>query len=161
MQAFHPGFAEAERRAGQLMLRLLGLEAQLSPRDHLVRARHSVHLGDDPDDEGQGDEGPRLSQAVVSLCDEICSTPRVDLAHAAKRRLQQLSGAQGLGLEEAVRCYKWAKLLCTWKYPEVAPAVAKEAGDDGASTRPDEFEFFGLRPSEGRMSVFLIRALHR
>lgn len=64
-----------------------------------------------------------------------------------------------------MRCYKWSRLLSTWRYPEVQGG-AGDKGDAASQSevsggRADEYEFFGLRASEARMSVFLIRMLHR
>lgn len=65
-----------------------------------------------------------------------------------------------------MRCYKWSRLLSTWKYPEVQGGDGASVSGEGShgagsgGSRPDEFEFFGLRASEARVSVFLIRMLH-
>jgi len=184
MQAFkgRENFAEAERRAGRLMLRFLCFENQLCPdagarsHSHLSASFSDFGLDDDGDGGAEYglDTGPRLTGEMIELCDEICSTSSLDAARAAKRRLQQLGGG-ATGLEEIIRCYKWSKLLCTWKYPETrlattaggaaaggtdSDAQPAAAADAAAGAKDAEFEFFGLRASEARSSVFLIRMLH-
>jgi hypothetical protein len=166
-------FGEGEARAGRLMLRLLAFEAQAGGGSGVGADgyRHLFLGGDEMDDEddeeggGWGGPGALLTSEMISLCDEICSTSSLEAAKAAKRKLQHLAsgtssnsnsskGAKAsstdAGLENVVRWYKWSKMLCTWKYPEVG----------GGSRANEEYEFFGLRASEARSSVFLIRTLH-
>jgi len=177
-------FGEGEARAGRLMLRMLAFEAQVgggggggaAGYQHLFLSGEGGGVGDDDDDvngdedDGVGRRGPGalLTSEMISLCDEICSTSSLEAAKAAKRRLQHLaSGTSGgskgkkassfavdTGLENVVRWYKWSKMLCTWKYPEVG------GGGGGGGGEGEEYEFFGLRASEARSSVFLIRTLH-
>lgn len=192
MQKFkgREGFAESEKRSAQLMLRLLSFDRQLCPeRDILSKVRNSQLLASFLDDDQSGDkfsedghdiddEGPKLTADMLSLCDEICSTGSLEAARTAKRRLQQLAGKgggpPGSGLEEIIRCYKWSKMLCSWKYPEtrLTQSILVGAGNGDmselrdetyslpSSAREEEYEFFGLRPSEGRSTLFLIRMLH-
>lgn len=183
-------FAEAERRSAKLMLRILSFENQLCPeREAAARAstrrfQLAASFADDDDSyAGAGtascddvEDSPRITSEMISLCDEICSTPSLEAARLAKRSLQQLANSSACDVEEVVRCYKWSKLICTWKYPEVRLSGPKEGGradetnrpfSDTASTassaaaaREPEYEFFGLRPTEARSSVFLMRMLH-
>jgi len=190
LQKFHPKFSEAEVRAAELMLRLLDFENQLVPR----KGTHSTSLskfaqileedssgvaeakGDAEKEraEEEEDDGPRLTPEVLSLCDEICSNPDLNVARAAKRRLQLMTRSPS-GLEEVVRCYKWSKMLCIWKYPEIrggggteeetATSVSQSASHQGGTlpgeSSGEEFEFFGLRAADARSSLFLIRMLHQ
>ena len=85
-----------------------------------------------------------------------------------------------------VRSYKWSKIYCAWKYPEVQQETGKKTqlakkyrrdsenntsliGDEGSvsdiATLEDENggegEFYGLRPGEARFSKYIVRSLHR
>jgi myosin heavy subunit len=190
LQEHHPNFAMMELRAARSMLRMIELEGLIKvdiPRD--INRPASVKEA-----EFVVPTGPRLTDNVLGLCHEIvnCSVSdeKAKLKHLKSQLLISAGGNQER-FEMYIRSFKWSKLFCAWKYPEIQQKVtqsrAKElaamesSGDqqeqlsrileDDASEEPTEDElsrlisgegeFFGLRPGEARFSKYIVQALHR
>ena len=139
LQLHYPDFASMEIRAGRCLLSMLSFESHLYP---MLQS------------------GPaRLSDDVLSLCHEICLTPEGDAQRALRKKLLKLAGTHE-NYELLIRSYKWSKIYCTWKYPEI---VSKSpASSTQSSSVPDECgDFFGLITEDARASKYLIRSLHQ
>jgi len=198
LQKYHPNFCAAEVVAAEQMLKMLSFQATMCPKtgprsrtdSGADDAGTGVRAGDveekGAEDDGP-DDGPRLTPSTIDLCEIICSTDDPTLARKAQSRLSLMTRTSE-DMEELVRCFKWSKLFCTWKYPENAKREAKDAGTThellsrrrsvamgllGGSTisdgneldfgdldeEPPEFDFYNLRASEARNGLYLRRVL--
>eukprot|EP00605_Chrysophyceae_sp_TOSAG23-4_P002422 GSChrysophyteH1.ASY1.ANO1.2681.1 assembled CDS len=172
LQKHHPEFCIDEYAAGTQMLKMLAFEEELSGN-----AKKS-------DDLDTNDVGPRLTPAAIDLCEVICSTDNLSIARKAQQRLQLMTKSSG-EMEALVRCFKYCKLFCTWKYPENVRKEAEESGgklkmhrstslalghseqdvEDQILAHLDknaevpEYDFFSLRASEARKGSHLKRVL--
>lgn len=194
LQKYHPDFCADEVLAAQQMLKMLAFQANMCPKkgsgDRLRTDSGDAEGGETEEkntDEDGSDDGPRLTPSTIDLCEIICSTEDSNLARKAQSRLSLMTRT-GEDMEELVRCFKWSKLFCTWKYPENAKREAKDAGTThelvsrrrsvamgllGGSVNsevvdsdfgdvdeePPEFDFFGLRACEARSGSHLKRVL--
>jgi len=147
LQDHYPKFAEMELRAAKSLLRMLEFEDQLCG-SAIALGVQNVMGGD-----------VRLSDEILGLCHEICaSADNRPLCKSLRSKLLRLAGSSDV-LENWVRWYKWSKVYCTWKYPEVIDKEHRRSEDSVAAE--EEGEFFGLRPADARSSVYVIRTLHQ
>jgi myosin heavy subunit len=111
LQQHHQGFAEIELRAARSLLRMIEMESSL----HLPRRKNAEGSFEIP-------TGPRLDDDVLAICHEItaCSVRQdregVKLLH---RKLLFLTNHDPDQFEMIIRSFKWSKIFCAWKYPEV------------------------------------------
>lgn len=148
LQKFHPRFLQQECLAGKMMLKMITFDVQLSdPKDHMINTIDT--------------DGPRLTPTVLALCEEICSMQASQCgcdyvtASEAMKKLQLMTRSQE-AFEEIVRCFKWSKLLCTWKNSNNAQGLLQgnkhsihhRSVGTGSS-------FFGLNVNGGRSGPFL------
>jgi hypothetical protein len=143
LQQHYPQFADMEMRAGKSMLDMLNFESQLSPGGVFSL-------------QGQS----RLSDEVLILCHEICSCADVNKRKTLQRRLFKLAASSDK-YEYFIRSYKWSKIYCTWKYPEI---VGRNVSSPNPQTEHEDDmggDFFGLKPAEARASKYIIRSLHQ
>ncbi len=185
LQKHHPRFAEMELRAAKSMLRMIEMESVLHVPEVITPKKNAKSAPPPPP--FVIPTGPRLTDEIIALCQDItaCSVSgdRALLKSLKNRLTIRIAGENAEMFEMLVRSYKWSKIFCAWKYPEVQPSIKKAAslkaakGDsDSASaeqdspemetmsdiiTAQDEGEFFGLRPGEARFSKYIVRALHR
>ena len=200
LQAFHPNFCSEEVAAAQQMLKMLHFQQQFVGTRNSTTINRSRTASAEPGDseekesnasvkpEEMSDDGPRLTPTTLDLCEIICYTDDMNLARKAQSRLSLMT-RNTEDMEELVRCFKWSKLFCTWKYPENMEREAKEAGttkellarrrtvamgllgvDDESSDNilmdpsadgkgVPEFDFFGLRAEEARTGSYLKKML--
>lgn len=126
--------------------------------------------------------GPLLTLEVIEICNAITESTYPAIVKMHKQRLQNLAGSVDR-VYQIIRYYKWMKVLCTWKYPEVIRAnsqkAASDAGKKGATAvfdakdspaagvttgggfADDQEEFFGLRFQEAHCNPYVIRLLHQ
>jgi len=184
LQKFYPGFLEIECRAAKKMLKMLEFQDYLCSNTHSSGA--SSETKEEKEDKDKESGGPILTPAVIDLCEIICSSDDMKLARQAHQRMQMMTKSAA-ALEEILRCFKWSKLVCSWKWPKNARREAKLSGTNtnqsardafhesmgiGAGSSPtkggnyddsddeaDEFDFFGLRASDARQGVYLQRVL--
>lgn len=138
LQQHYPQFGDMEIRAGRHLLEMLKFESQLS--GSLTP-------------QGQ----PRLSDEILSLCHDICSSSDSNLRKILQKRLLKLACSQER-FEFYIRWYKWSKVYCTWKYPEI---VGRNNTIISSQPFDDESSFFGLIPADARASKYIIRSLHQ
>lgn len=179
LQQHHPRFAEIELRAARSLMRMIEMESAL----HLPRRKNQEPF--------EIPIGPRLDDEVLNICHEItaCSI-RKDRAglKSLHKKLLFLSNQDSDHFEMIIRSFKWSKIFCAWKYPEVQQEaepnkkshsrhrgsetlssnisiMGEEDSVDKISVTEDEFggegDFYGLRPGEARFSKYIVRALHR
>jgi myosin heavy subunit len=138
-------------------------------------------------------ESPRLSKDLIRICDDISlltaavksssssnnnNNSSAEYVAKLKQRLtymkQQLKNyaKTSADLEMIIRSYKWTKLLCPWKFPEVTgkpssrASLSKQVDLSTPSSsvkvvEKQEEEFYGLNITEARSSGYLIKLLHR
>lgn len=164
-------------------------EDLLDNRSSIAQASRKPFRRGDVIDES---ESPRLSKELIRICDDISlltaavklpANSRNDQSaeYIAKLKQRLQTSKQQLknyaktssDLEMIIRSYKWTKLLCPWKFPEV---TGKSSSRDSLSRKIDlsspssnsikvvekqEEEFYGLNITEARSSAYLIKLLHR
>lgn len=195
LQGKFEGFADIEMRAGRAMLRLLDFDYVLNTQRNSTlgshpgdRDRSQTEYSEETKTQSHYDEGPRLTSEMLHYCNLIISAPSSSstLASAsqpdtvtkrqAKRILNDLCCNDASKLELVVRSFKWSKMLCVWKYPEVAQLLSESAlsglghvavGNDGRNESVEHVAtasfgetFFGLRINEAHANLHLIRTLH-
>lgn len=138
LQSLHPRFAEMELRAAENLLNMISLESEMS--------RFASTMS-----------GPRLTDEIIALCNEICACPDTDKStrRALKAKLFKLCSNNNDRMELVVRSFKWSKVYCIWKYPEVQETNLQRS--EGSVLREETSEFFGFRPAEARIASYIIR----
>lgn len=141
LQLHHPRFGEMEIKSAKNMLKLVDFESLL------VKKSFSI-------------VGPRLSDELLQICHELCSSYAEDksIHRQLRKKLFEMVGSQER-FEMVVRSYKWSKVCCTWKYPEVTDVNRLRTMSSVATE--EQGEFFGFRPADARTSVHVICSLHR
>lgn len=140
LQQHHPQFADMEMRAGRSMLAMLNFETQLSPFTFASLNGQS-----------------RLTDDIISLCHDICTSADVNMQKTLERRLFKIATTYDK-YEFFIRSYKWSKIFCTWKYPEI---VCRNDVHQANPHNDSNEHFFGLYPTEARASKYIIRSLHQ
>lgn len=177
LQQQHPRFAEIEMRAANSLLRMIDMESALRVPPRKNQEPFEIPVG------------PRLDDEILNICHEITAcTIRKDRESLKflHKKLLFLTNHDAEHFEMIIRSFKWSKIFCAWKYPEVQQegggnkkqttkhrnsdtmsGVSVLEDDSVAENQPyeDEFggegEFYGLRPGEARFSKYIVRALHR
>lgn len=156
LQKFHPKFLQQECLAGKTMLKMVAFDAQL----HSSTITSKVTEMEDVD-------GPRLTPAVLALCEEMC-TMQQDInatdqnnasAVQAMKKLQLMTRSQE-AFAEIIRCFKWSKLLCTWKNSTVA--TQRNISSKSSSllmNNSSERHFFGLDVNQARSGPYILHLL--
>ena len=103
LQMHHEPFATMELKAAKGLLKMLDLEASLAPKSL-----------------ANFEETYRFTDACLSLCHEICACQNNDKLKSLIKTLK-IKHAHGSAskYESIIRSYKWSKVFCIWKYPEV------------------------------------------
>ena len=103
LQMHHEPFATMELKAAKGLLKMLELEACLAPKS-LANFEDSY----------------RLTDACLALCHEICACQDSQKLKSLIKTLK-IKHAHGSSskYESILRSYKWSKVFCAWKYPEV------------------------------------------
>jgi myosin heavy subunit len=154
LQKFHPKFLQQECLAGKAMLKMIIFGTQLSSSNS---SASSNKMETDID-------GPRLTPSVLALCEEMCTVPKdvnatgvdSDAAVLAMKKLQLMTRSQD-ALEEIIRCFKWSKLLCTWKFSSASNRqyTAPLSDDTCKKGYHPECQFFGLDINQARSSPYV------
>lgn len=160
-----PGFAAVELRAAAAIERLLNLEDLLDDSEISEFSKadsNSDGIHDDQSDTTsmksyKRDKGPLLNDEVIDICDKISieNDPKIKKEYRQKLKDMTTSDRQ---YENFIRYYKWTKLLCIWKYPEIMDDIENQ--NKGKLNKVEE-EFYKLRIEESRTSLNLIRTLHQ
>ena len=151
LQRFHPKFLRAESIVGKIMLKMIRFDR------HLTSNSHISSLGESKNGH-EGIEGPRLTPTVLGLCEVICSSSGTDeVAESATKKLQLMTRSNE-AYEEIIRCFKWSKVLCTWKHSQKVTSKTKHFSKKTTRELP-EAPFFGLDVAEARRNQYLNRML--
>jgi myosin heavy subunit len=73
--------------------------------------------------------GPLLTLEIIEICNAITESSFPAIVKMHKQRLQQIAGSVDR-VYQIIRYYKWMKVLCTWKYPEVMKANSQKTPTD-------------------------------
>jgi len=143
LQMHHEPFAAMELKAADGLLKMLELEACLAPKS-LANFEDSF----------------RLTDACLALCHDICACEDSQKLKSLVKTLK-IKHAYGSSskYESIIRSFKWSKVFCAWKYPEVLDKDRVRSLEDVAAEEAEEF--FGLRPSAARQSSHVILSLHQ
>lgn len=143
LQMHHEEFAGMELKAARGLLKMLDLEASLSPKSL-----------------ANFEESYRLSDACLALCHDI-SACRDREKLKSLLRILKVKHAEGSAskYESLIRSYKWSRVFCTWKYPEVLDKDRTRSLEE--VEREEAEEFFGLSPAAARQATHVILSLHQ
>jgi hypothetical protein len=101
----------------------------------------------------------------MSFClDKLALDAALSHVKSLKARLLELCDHDFALRTRYIRYYKWSKLYCIWKYPEVSSSVG-----DGSATSPKKHcattntneEFFGLQFDAAHSNIYLLKTLHK
>ena len=123
-QSQYNDFCFAEKAAGQKILKMIELEKAL--------------LSNGEDNEGEFEEGCRLTPSYLELCDSIATESSQRRKSTHKQQLLALAGGRK-EYEKICRSYKWGRIYSSWKFH--VPEVGEEVPEDDES-------FYGLHPQE-------------
>jgi hypothetical protein len=200
LQSHYPKFGEMELKAGRSLLSMLEFEKQIYQMnsyfnrfiltDEILNVCHEICGIDSTLSSanataaaaGVTTTGTKTNRTGIGIgSSSISMTGGVTTAAAAtaasqnlkslKAKLFRLSGGSMEQMELIIRSYKWSKVYCTWKYPEVLsqkPASSSSSSHTATATSgggvwidDSHGNFFGLRPAEARSSIHVIRSLHQ
>jgi len=162
LQESVPGFAAVELRAAAALERLLHFDellddSQVDPSNKIESSDESPEVQSDTSSmrNYRKDKGPLLNDEVIDICNKISSESDPKKKQEYRQKLKDMTSNQKQ-YESFIRYYKWSKLLCVWKYPEVADDIENQ---NKMNKSPEEF--YALRIDESRTSLNLIRTLHQ
>ena len=162
LQESVPGFAAVELRAAAALERLLHFDellddSQVDPNNKIESSDESPEAQSDTSSmrNYRKDKGPLLNDEVIDICNKISSESDPKKKQEYRQKLKDMTSNQKQ-YESFIRYYKWSKLLCVWKYPEVADDIENQ---NKMNKSPEEF--YALRIDESRTSLNLIRTLHQ
>jgi hypothetical protein len=174
LQLHYPKFSEMELKAAKSLLNMLEFEKQICGyvsyfnrlilTDEILGVCHEILLMGGG---GGGGGGGMTSGGGNGNGSSNDFDP--NKLKFLKSKLYRLSGGSAEQMELIIRSYKWSKIYCTWKYPEVLQrsqlsSSSAPGGTMTATSLPlddSHGNFFGLRPAEARSSIHIIRSLHQ
>ncbi|RYH19115.1 hypothetical protein EON65_26485 [archaeon] len=158
----HSMFAEAELRAARMMLRMCYFDSLLFAKKKPGDGGDETKNGGGGEGSGEGGEDkdkdlpklwnepllstvlsathppscytiPLLTPSLIELCNAITDSTQFP----AIRKLQQQKLMDTCGsldrCYEVIRYFKWSRMCCTWKYPEITQAVSSHSATPSQS----------------------------
>jgi len=104
------------------------------------------------------------------IIDKVALDAALSHEKSLKARLLELCDNDHALKTQYVRYYKWSKLYCIWKYPEVSGSGGdNNLGDSTSGFSPNRStttaganeEFFGLRFDVAHSNIYLLKTLHK